>query len=56
VLVISGYTGAAAPAVKIDGVARTVDADYYLSLDTAGKQVWITLAGEWTGSHDLEIQ
>jgi hypothetical protein len=56
VLVVSGYTAATAPAVKIDGAARTPDADYFLSLDQAGKQVWITLRGAFAGSHDLELQ
>jgi hypothetical protein len=56
VLLLSGYTGATAPSVKIDGASKTADADYLLSLDTAGKQVWITLRGDWTGSHDLAIE
>jgi hypothetical protein len=56
VLVLSGYTAAAEPTVKIDGATRTAEADYLLSLDAAGKQVWITLRGDWTGSHELEIQ
>jgi hypothetical protein len=55
VLVVSGYASPAAPAVKIDGLPRTADVDYFLSLDPAAKQVWITLRGDWSGSHDLEI-
>jgi len=56
VLMVTGYTSATPPAVKIDGITRTADADYFLSLDAAAKQVWLTLRGEWSGSHDVEVQ
>ncbi|HXU80777.1 MAG TPA: hypothetical protein VN914_05235 [Polyangia bacterium] len=56
VLLVSGYTAAAPPSVKIDGAARVADADVLVSLDSAAKQVWITLRGGFGGSHDLEIQ
>jgi hypothetical protein len=56
VLCLGGYAAAVAPALKIDGVTRVADADYLLSLDTTARQVWITLRGEWSGTHTLEIQ
>jgi hypothetical protein len=56
VLVVTGYTATAPPAVKIDGVTRTADADYFLSLDASARRVWLTLRGEWSGSHDIELQ
>jgi hypothetical protein len=56
VLFVSGYLGSAPPAVKIDGAGKVADTDYLLSLDPAAKQLWITLRGTWSGSHDLEIQ
>jgi hypothetical protein len=56
VLVVSGWTAATAPAVKIDGASRTADVDYLLSLDLAGKQVWITFPGGWAGTHELAVE
>jgi hypothetical protein len=56
VLVVSNYTGAAAPAVKIDGAAKTAEVDYLASVDPTTKQVWITFRAAWSGTHDLALE
>jgi hypothetical protein len=56
VLQVTGFTGAAAPSVKVDGAMQTDDIDYLMSLDAMGHQLWITFRPGWTGAHDIEIQ
>jgi hypothetical protein len=56
VLVVTGFTGSAAPGVKVDGAMQTDDVDYLMSLDPMSQQVWITFRPGWTGAHDIEIQ
>ena len=55
VLVVGSYTGTA-PVVTIDGAAATADVGYLASIDAATHQLWITIRGAWTGSHDLKIE
>jgi hypothetical protein len=56
ILVVSGYTAPAPPAVKVDGVTRAAGADYLLSHDPAGRQVWITFRAGWRGTQELLIE
>jgi hypothetical protein len=56
ILVVWGYTAAAAPTVKVDGSALTADIDYLVSLDTAGQKAWITLRPGFSGRHSIDVQ
>ena len=56
ILVVHGYSAAAPPAVKLDGATLVPDADYFLTLDAAAKQLWVTLRRAVSGAHTLEIQ
>jgi len=51
-----GYTGTNAPEVRLDGNTLIPDKDCFLTLDTAGKQLWITLNRTLSGQTALDIQ
>ena len=56
VLVIAGYSKASAPAVTLNGRNAVADVDYFLSLDSATRQVWITFRAGWTGTVRLGVR
>ncbi len=56
-LVLRGYGAQGAPArVTLDGAALQADVDYYASVDTAGRALWLTLARDLQGSRTLAIE
>jgi hypothetical protein len=56
VLVVSGYSKQDPPALTLDGRTAVADVDYFLSLDAASKQVWITFHGGWTGTLRIGVR
>jgi hypothetical protein len=56
VLLVTDFSSAAPPSVKVDGAMQTADVDYLMSLDAMSQNLWITFRPGWTGAHDIEIQ
>jgi hypothetical protein len=56
VVVVSNYTGATVPTVKMNGVAGVADVDYLASLDPATQTVWITFRPGWEGVEQITIE
>jgi hypothetical protein len=55
IVVIQGFTGAAVPAITVDGVAATADKDFFASLDATGQKLWITFRPGWSGTHQITV-
>ena len=56
ILVVNGYSKTDPPAVTMEGCTAAIDADYFMSLDTANQQVWITFRNGWTGTQAIEVK
>ncbi len=56
ILVISGFTGATAPSITVDGAATTPDVDVLVSLVPDRQELWITFRPGWSGTHEIAIQ
>jgi hypothetical protein len=56
ILVVNGYSRADPPAVTVGGRSGAADIDYFMSLDTAKQQVWITFRKGWTGTQTIEVK
>jgi hypothetical protein len=55
VLVVSDFTGTAVPPITVDGAPAVADTDFFASLDTAGKKLWITFRPGWTGTRKITV-
>ncbi|RKG75398.1 hypothetical protein [Corallococcus terminator] len=56
-VVVHGYTATSAPkTVTLNGQALTADTDYFASVDTAGKSVWLTLQRDVVGNTTLRVE
>jgi hypothetical protein len=55
-IVVSGFTGATNPTVKLGGTALVPDVDYFASRRTSPDELWVTLNRDLTGAtNHLEI-
>lgn len=56
ILVVHDYDSSDLPTLSLNAEALQPDKDYYITLDTTNQQVWITLAGDYTGANEIEIK
>jgi hypothetical protein len=57
IVLLTGFTAAAAPAhVRLAGRELTADSDYFATVDTMGKRLWLTLNATLAGKADLAVQ
>lgn len=56
VLAVAGYDKAAPPTVTIDGRKSEADRDFYASVDTAKKTLWLTFPGGWAGKQTIIVR
>lgn len=55
IVVVSGFTDAALPAITVDGVAAVADVDFLASIDSATQTLWITFRPGWAGTKQITI-
>jgi hypothetical protein len=55
-LIVTGFTGSTPPSVTLDGAAQRADIDYFMSVDAKSQQLWITLRGALSGSHEISVE
>jgi hypothetical protein len=57
VFLLTGYTAAAPPAhVKLGGRDLTADSDYFATVDSANKRLFLTLNGALSGTSEIAIE
>jgi hypothetical protein len=56
VLVIRNYTAVGAPQISQDGKVLTSGVDYFMSIDSANKTVYVTFHNGWTGTQNYEVK
>jgi hypothetical protein len=56
VIVVHNYSAAAAPSsILVNGASKVADVDYFASVDTASKQLWLTLKGSFRANTTASV-
>ena len=55
IVVVSGFTGTAVPAITVDGMAAVADVDFLASIDPTTQTLWITFRPGWAGTKQITI-